>query len=66
MAHRFYAARWQDYPARRVGHAHLARIIRATAGDGHPDYRDLDARRQLRHPGTARTARAGERNGQGD
>jgi len=66
MAHRFYAARWQDFPAHRVGQAHLARIIRATAGEGHPDYRDLEARRQLRYPETARPARAGQHNCQGD
>ena len=46
MAHHFHAARWQNYPARRVGPAHLSRIIRATVGEDHPDYRDLEARRR--------------------
>ena len=47
MAHQFHAARWQNYPARRVGQEHLLRILRATVGEDHPDYRDLEARRQI-------------------
>jgi hypothetical protein len=49
MAHQIHAARWQNYSARRVGQNHLLRVIRATAGADHPDYRDIEARRQIRY-----------------
>ena len=58
MAHHFHAARWQNYPARRVGPAHLSRIIRATVGEDHPDYQDLEARRQIRYSNVVKPARA--------
>lgn len=58
MAQQFHAARWQNYPARRVGPAHLSRIIRATVGEDHPDYQDLEARRQIRYSDTSKPARA--------
>ncbi len=58
MAHHFHAARWQNYPARRVGQEHLLHVIRATVGEDHPDYRDIEARRQLRYPETIQPARA--------
>ena len=57
MSHQFYAARWQNHPARRVGQAHMLRILRATVGEDHPDYRDLEARRQIRYADTDETAR---------
>ncbi len=57
MAHHFHAARWQNYPARRVGQEHLLRILRATVGEDHPDYRDLEARRQIRYSDSGRPAR---------
>lgn len=58
MAHHFHAARWQNYPARRVGPAHLSRIIRATVGEDLPDYQDLEARRQIRYSNVIKPARA--------
>lgn len=49
MSTQFNAARWQDYPARRVGQAPMRRIIQATVGIDHPDYQDIEARRRARH-----------------
>jgi hypothetical protein len=50
MAQRFNASRWQDFPARRIGQEHMLRVIRASVGEDHPDYRDLEARRQQPYP----------------
>lgn len=65
MTHRVHAARWQNYSARRVGQNHLLRVIRATAGEDHPDYRDIEARRHIRYSdsGQAAPARADQASG---
>ena len=56
MTDQIHATRWQNYSARRVGQNHLLRVIRATAGVDHPDYRDIEARRQIRYSDSSQGA----------
>jgi hypothetical protein len=63
MTHRFDTTRWQNHSARRVGQAHMQRIIQATVNPGHPDYQDIEARRQARYGESGPASRAFGHNG---